>query len=135
MEGIMKKIVIMMVLVLISLSLYAGRSATPHPVYFELRDADGNIPAAEDLEVKCWLERNPEEVLDLENSNVLFPIKDVFLQIQCSGFSSWSAGDLLHVEISNTKKNEFLAHLVVLDFDNFQIFFDNHLKKGEEVKE
>jgi len=131
----MKKIIILMVLVLISLSLYAGRSATPHPVYFELRDAEGNIPAAEDLEVKCWLEHKPEEMLDLENSNVIFPIKDVFLQIQCSGFSSWNAGDFLHVEISNIKTNETLIQVVELDFDNFQIYFDNHLKKLEEVKE
>ncbi|MCF7859606.1 MAG: hypothetical protein K9N07_09865 [Candidatus Cloacimonetes bacterium] len=127
----MKRLIILLVVVLLSLSLYAGRSATPHPVYIELHDSEGMVPAKEDLEVKCWLDHKPEEILDLANSNLIFPIKDVFLQIQCSGFSSWSAGDILHVEIMNTKKQEALMMAIELDFDNFQIYFDNHLQKVE----
>jgi len=123
------------VIIIAGLSLYAGRSATPHPVYIELRDIEGNIPAAEDLEIKCWLEHKPEQVLDLENSNVIFPIKDVFLQIQCAGFDSWDAEDILHVEIMNTKNEEFLMHGIALNYDNFQIFFAEHLQKQEDVKE
>jgi len=131
----MKKIMLIMVIIIAGLSLYAGRSATPHPVYIELRDIEGNIPAAEDLEITCWLEHKPEQVLDLENSNVIFPIKDVFLQIQCAGFDSWDAGDILHVEIMNLKTEEALIKMIELDYDNFQIFFDNHLEKKEDVKE
>ena len=131
----MKKFLLIMIIIIAGLSLYAGRSATPHPVYIELRDIDGNVPAVEDLEVTCWLEHKPEQVLDLENSNVIFPIKDVFLQIQCAGFDSWDAGDFLHVEISNIKTNETLIKVISLNYENFQIFFAEHLKKQGDAKE
>ncbi|MDP8221706.1 MAG: hypothetical protein P9X26_10180 [Candidatus Stygibacter frigidus] len=131
----MKKIMLIMVIIIAGLSLYAGRSATPHPVYLELRNIDGTIPAAEHLEITCWLEGKPDQVLDLENCNVIFPIKDAFLQIQCAGFDSWDAGDILHVEIMNTKNKEFLMRAIALDYDNFQIFFAEHLQKQEDVKE
>ena len=131
----MKKFMLIMIIIIAGLSLYAGRSATPHPVYIELRDTEGNVPAVEDLEVTCWLEHKSEQVLDLENSNVIFPIKDIFLQIQCAGFDSWDAGDLLHVEIMNTKNDKFLMHAIALNFDNYQIFFAENLQELEEVKE
>lgn len=131
----MKRFMLILIIIVAGLSLYAGRSATPHPVYIELRNTDGSIPAAEDLEVTCWLEGKPDQVLDLENSNVIFPIKDVFLQIQCAGFDSWDAGDILHVEIMNTKNKEFLMRAIVLNYDNFQIYFAEHLEKQEDAKE
>jgi hypothetical protein len=128
----MKKIIFMAMLMLLVAGLFGGRSATPHPVYIELHNSQGKVPKAENLEVKCWLEHKPEEVLDLSNSNLLFPVKDVFLQIQCAGFSSWNAGDLLHVEITDNGSGEFIAMVIELTYENFQIFFDNHLSETVE---
>ena len=127
----MKKIILCIVLVVFGLSLFAGRSATPHPVYIELHDSEGNIPSADSLQVKCWLSHKPESVLDLENSNLLFPIRDVFLQIQCSGFNSWGAGDILHVEILDKKTLEYLNLDLELTFENFQLFDSKNLMKKE----
>jgi hypothetical protein len=118
----------------LTLALFAGRSATPHPVYIELLDSQGKLPQADSLEVKCWLDHNPEQVLTLADPNLIYPINDMFLQIQCSGFNSWSAGDLLHVQITDKRTQEFIKLDLDLNFDNFQLFRDNHLQKMEIEK-
>lgn len=128
----MKRMIFVVLIIMASISLFAGRSATPHPVYIELHNSMGNIPTADSLEVKCWLDNNPDDVLDMSNSNLIFPIKDVFLQIQCSGFNSWSAGDILHVDILDKQSNEYLKLELELTYENFQLFSDNHLEKRKE---
>ncbi len=128
----MRKVILIVLLVAAGIFLFAGRSATPHPIYIELHDSEGNLPTADSLEVRCWLKHKPEEELDMGNSNLMYPIKDVFLQIQCAGFGSWGAGDTLHVEILDKKINESLILDLELNFDNFQLFNNNHLEKVEK---
>ena len=130
----MKKCIFAVIFSIILVTLFAGRSATPHPVYIELHDSNGNVPLADSLEVKCWLDHKPEQVLDLKDSNVIFPIRDVFLQIQCSGFDSWSEGDSLHVEVTDHNTGESLKMVIELTFENFQLFSENHLSKPEEIE-
>ncbi|MCF7918654.1 MAG: hypothetical protein K9N06_01920 [Candidatus Cloacimonetes bacterium] len=127
----MKRIIFVVILVALVGSLFAGRSATPHPVYIELHDSEGNLPNADSLEVNCWLNHKPEQILTMEDSNILYPIKDVFLQIQCSGFNSWDAGDTLHVEVTDKLTQEFIKLELELNFDNYQLFPGNHLQKPE----
>ncbi len=128
----MRKLILILLLIAAGIFLFAGRSAIPHPVYIELHDSEGNLPMADNLEVNCWLKHKPEEVLDMQNSNLIYPIIDIFLQIQCAGFGSWGAGDTLHVEILDKKINESLTLDLELNFDNYQLFNNNHLKKVEK---
>lgn len=131
----MKRLIIIGILIMLCSLLFAGRSATPHPVYIELHDSLGNVPSADSLEINCWLSSKPDEIMNLEDPNVLFPIKDVFLQIQCSGFSSWTAGDILFVDIKDNKTEESINLELELTFDNFQLFTDKHLTKNIKEKQ
>lgn len=128
----MKKTILLGLILFAMCFVYGGRSATPHPVYIELHDSEGKLPAADSLEVSCWLSHKPDQVLDLSDSNLIYPVKDLFLQIQCSGFDSWTGGDTLNVDIKDKKSGEELLLELELTFENFQLIEGNKLKKPEQ---
>lgn len=99
----------------------------PHPVYVSVDNMDGLTPVASDVVFDAWLLVRPGEVGD----------KDVFdwdygtiipgtITINCgNGFSTWAAGDVLHIEASQISTGYTGIGEYTLTNDNFQMFSGN----------
>ncbi|MCF7919796.1 MAG: T9SS type A sorting domain-containing protein [Candidatus Cloacimonetes bacterium] len=105
-------------IIILSVSLYCQ----PHPVLIEVVNEDGGYP--DTLLFEAWRTVNPGQVLNNESPDCFYPTGTItqYLQIQCGAFSSWIAGDTLHVEVLDPDTGEEGNGDYVLTFDNFQIF-------------
>jgi hypothetical protein len=114
-------------LILLSVLLFgAALLAQPHPVYIAVWDCDDAAPA--DITFNAWITARPGEVVTEATfgwgyGGILAGYLDGNV---ANGFSSWAAGEILHVEITNVGG----PGTAVNDFTLTTAGYDGYLNPG-----
>jgi Cleaved Adhesin Domain/Secretion system C-terminal sorting domain/K319L-like, PKD domain/Bacterial Ig domain len=114
-----RRILLFVTLVLVSIVFAQG----PHPMYMEIRNAQNEIPPAGDISFDAWLLSNPEEILDETVTDCYYPAFGSMVKVNCGQFSTWDAGDILHLEVLEISSGDVGIGEFELTFDPSQFFY------------
>jgi len=107
------------VLALAASPMYA--QTTPHSVYVVVDNIDGLTPADGDLLFDAWLLARPTEVGN--QSTFGWGYGTGLLSIECGNvFSTWTLGDVLHIEAEEVSTGYAGIGEYTLNYDNVQFF-------------
>ncbi|MCF7911915.1 MAG: choice-of-anchor J domain-containing protein [Candidatus Cloacimonetes bacterium] len=116
----MKRGILFVILLMILVTVYAQG---PHPMYIEIRNAQNEIPVAGDISFEAWLLSNPQEVLDENVTDCYYPAFGSTVKVNCGQFSTWTAGDILHLDVLEISSGDMGTGEYVLTFDASQFFW------------
>ena len=100
----MKNKILQYIILYLVLTVYPLFAAGIHAVIGKLQYSDGTIPGQ--ISWSAWITERPGEVLtfdsgDMPASASVYDIETGGFLLQCSGFSSWTAGEILHVDFTD----------------------------------
>jgi len=99
----------------------ACAQGTPHSVYVAVDNIDGLTPADGDLLFDAWLLARPAEAGDQSTFGWGYGMG--LLSIECGNvFSTWTAGDVLHIEAEEVSTGYTGIGEYTLTYDNLQFF-------------
>jgi len=115
-------------LIAMSVLAIAGSSAfaipVPHPVYVSVDNMDGLTPASDDLLFNAWLTARPTEIGNQDSFDWGYgEAAPGLLSVNCGNvFSTWIAGDVLHIEAVQPSTGYTGIGEYTLTNDNMQVF-------------
>jgi len=108
-----KRIILFIFILSGCFSVALTRGGVPHAVVGTLQYPDGRFPST--INWTAFITARPTEVLEFEKPSLYDSLSGGFL-IQCAGFSSWTAGETLHVDFTDNQNATGPAD-VILTFD------------------
>ena len=112
-------------LVLVSLVI-TGKSVfatIPHPVYVSVDNIDGLIPSNGDVLFNAWLTVRPTEIGNQDSFDWGYGVAPGAISVNCGNvFSTWTAGDVLHIEAQQISTGYTGIGEYTLNYDNYQMF-------------
>ena len=95
----------------------------PHPVYVSVISIGGPTPPDSDLLFDAWLLSDLSEVGNQDSPDWGYGTPPGFISINCGNvFSTWDAGDILHIEAEQISTGYTGIGEYVLNYENFQFF-------------
>ena len=126
----MKKLIatcaVVIVLVITGSSVFANPTIpVPHPVYVGIDNIHGLIPDDGDVLFEAWLLPRPGEVGNQDSYDWDYgTIIAGYITVNCGNvFSTWIAGDVLHIEAVQVTTGYTGIGEYTLTVDNYQMFF------------
>ncbi|MCF7920671.1 MAG: choice-of-anchor J domain-containing protein [Candidatus Cloacimonetes bacterium] len=113
------KIIFFLIFLMLCMEMFAP---TPHPLDIEVAYEGGVYP--DTLIFQAWRTVNPNNILNNNSPDCFYPTGQTtwYLQIQCGSFTTWDAGDIVHVEVYDPNTSEGGSGDYTLNYDNFQLF-------------
>ncbi|MBN1457716.1 MAG: PEP-CTERM sorting domain-containing protein [Sedimentisphaerales bacterium] len=97
--------------------------AVPHPVYVSVDNIDALTPLDGDLLFDAWLLARSGEVGNQDSPDWGYGVLSGFISVNCGNiFSSWDAGDVLHIEAVQISTGYTGIGEYTLTYDNYQMF-------------
>ena len=120
MKKLLIAIFVLAFLVITGSSVFA--TSLPHPVYVSVISIDDFTPPADgDVSFAAWLLARPSE--DGNQDSFDWGYGTGLISINCGNvFSTWDAGDILHIEAEQISTGYTGIGEYVLNYENFQFF-------------